>query len=146
MLHSLNRKASRWPARVMLALASTLTFAGLGTAAYATSNHPAATSGQVASVTLNATTAHSGWQGDATFNVPPGITGLFVHYTCSTGKAISGSFRLPSQDPSENTINLVNNSPIKATVPTYSQWGWSFTWSGSTAPSGSQIIFDVYCS
>jgi hypothetical protein len=142
-----SRKTLRWPARIALAVLSTLTLAGLGTAAYAASDHAPTSKHRVLSVDVKGpAAAHSGWQGEYTYDVPAGITGLFFHYTCSTGHAISGAFRLPGSDPSENTINLVNNSPIEATSPKYSQWAWAFTWSGNTAPSGSQIIFNVDCS
>jgi hypothetical protein len=142
-----SRGKPRWPARIVLALAAILALTGLGTAAYAASPHSPATRGRVVNVTATAPDArHSGWQGDFTYDVPAGISGLFFHYSCSTGHAITGAFRLPGADPSEDTINLVNNSPIQATSPQFSQWGWSFTWSGGTAPSGSEITFDVYCS
>ncbi len=142
-----SRNKLRWPARIAATLASVLALAGLGTAAHAASSRTPAASGRVLSVNVKAPeTGHSGWQGDYTYDVPAGISGLFFHYSCSTGHAISGAFRLPSADPSEDTINLVNNSPIQATKPQFSQWGWSFTWSGGTAPSGSEITFDVYCS
>jgi hypothetical protein len=143
----ITRKALSWPARIGLTLISILALAGLGTAAHAATSGSAPAAAQVATVNVKPSAgAHPGWQAYFTYSVPAGTPGLFFHYACPAGlTAVNGSFRLPGSDPSESTINLVNNSSVASGSQQFGEWGWTFVWSGGTAPAGSHIVFDVYC-
>jgi hypothetical protein len=148
-MHSvkITRKAPSWSARTGLTLISVLALAGLGTAAHAATSRSAPAAARVATVNVKSSASpHPGWQAYYTYSVPAGTPGLFFHYACPAGlTAVSGSFRLPGSDPSEATINLVNDSSIASGSRQFGEWGWSFVWSGGTAPAGSHIVFDVYC-
>ena len=129
-----------------LAFTGSLAAAALGLATPAASAHPAA---RTVSATINspATAGQAGWQGRSTYTVPTGLSYLFIHYACPAGRvALSGAFSIVSlSQPDINNLHLIGNQPFEATTPQNGAWAWTFNWPGTTSPSGSQIVFNVYC-
>jgi hypothetical protein len=131
-----------------VAVATVIAVAGLGlSVASASTHHAVKPAGRM--VTASAPLAKSGkagWQGEFTYDVPPGISGLFFHYDCPSGrKALDGGFGISSTDSSAATISLIGNQARPDISPLYSAWGWTFIWPGTVAPSGSEISFNAYC-
>jgi hypothetical protein len=82
----------------------------------------------------------AGWQGDYTYDVAAGLTGLYFHYSCPTGMVASnGGY---SASDLAGKIRVTTDSPRWNSGD--NQWQWAFDWPGG-APSGDTIDFDVYC-
>ena len=124
-------------------------FAVVTTATSAHAAGPATRSarvGPVANVSVIAAPAHpavagraGGWSGPYTYNVAPGLGGLFYHLTCPSGQVPqSGGFQ---------ELNVVAGD-LGAdglwTGSDNSTWLWYFKWPGG-APSGESINFEVNC-
>lgn len=83
-----------------------------------------------------------GWQGNFVYTPTPGAGGVFFHYPCPRGApiAVNGGYQVNAAGIPG--FNLIGN--FSRQDQAYGEWGWDIRWSG-TAPSGTQITFNVYC-
>lgn len=87
----------------------------------------------------------SGWQGKFTYTPPTGLGSLFFHYGCPAAFPVAQNGGFWGNAVAQTGMAILSNAPrLDLTPAVYSEWAWTFRWSGG-AQAGAAINFDVYC-
>ena len=88
-----------------------------------------------------------GWQTPDTENVPAGTTDFFWHIACPKGfSVVNGAAFAVSQATVANGFILTGAGPrLDEQPPSYAEWAWNWEWPNGGAPSGSQVVMNIYC-